>query len=283
MRVRKARLVTSFVLGALACSAAQAQSSPPATQFTIGAKVWHAAWLSYVPAVYSGITPNGTPTISDSINIVEGKERTSVMPQLAIRHGKFFASVNHGVFKSDFHVAGSPLLTPTGQTLITSRTDHFKRRESDLTLGYSVTPELGVAIGYKDATETRDTSLGIAPQRTPLVRTKASGLLLGAVGSFALVDKLRLYVQAGYGPARLKFKFADPALGSAKTDGSYIIGEVGVSYPLFASASGFGGASASIGYRTQTVKTDGYSNAAQNTRDLRDVRDGVVLSLNFTL
>lgn len=145
-----------------------------------------------------------------------------------------------------------------------------------------MTPEIGLAIGYKDATETRDTSLGIASGSTPLIRTKARGLILGAVGSFAVHDKLRLYIQAGYGPARLKLRFADPAMAATKTDGSYVIGEIGLSYPVFTNANG-AGLNAAFGYRTQTVKTDGYADAAQQSRDLRDVREGVVLALNFVM
>lgn len=282
MRVNNAAIAMPLILGMLACSAAQAQTTSPTPRFTIGAKAWHAEWLSYMPAVFSGISPDGSPAIGDSANAVEGTQRTSILPQLGVSYGKFFASVNHGQFKSDFHVNNSPVLTPTGQNLITSRTDHFKRRESDLTVGYAVTPEIGLAIGYKDATETRDSSLGIASGSTPLIRTKARGLILGAVGSFAVHDKLRLYIQAGYGPARLKLRFADPAMTATKTDGSYVIGEIGLSYPVFTNANG-AGLNAAFGYRTQTVKTDGYADAAQQSRDLRDVREGVVLALNFVM
>lgn len=282
MKIKNAVIALPVFLGLLGCSAAQAQTASPTARFTIGAKAWHAEWLSYMPSVYSGINPDGSPALADSVNAVEGTSRTSILPQLGVSYGKFFASVNHGEFKSDFRVNASSVLTPAGQNLITSRTDHFKRRESDITIGYAVTPEIGLAIGYKDATETRETSLGIAPGRVPFVETKAKGVILGAVGSFAVHDKLRLYVQAGYGPARLKLRFADPAMASSKTDGSYVIGEIGLSYPIFSNANG-AGLNAALGYRTQTVKTDGYADTAQQSRDLRDVREGLVLALNFVL
>ena len=283
MRVRKARLVIPFVLSAFACSSAHAQTPPSTTKFTIGAKLWHAAWLSYVPAAYSGIGANGAPAVGDSINAVEADAQTDVLPALSLSHGSFFASASHGRFTGDFNVLTSPLITPTGQTLITSRTDHFKRRESDLTLGYRVTPEVGIVVGYKDATETRDTTLGVAPQRRPVLTTKVKGLLVGAVGNVAVHDKLRLYVQAGYGPARFRLRFADPALGTSRDNGRYLIGELGLSYPVLGNVMGLEGATATIGYRTQTVKTESDSGTLQTTRDLRDVRDGIVLSLNLTL
>jgi len=283
MRVRKASLVIPFVLSTVACTLAQAQTSAPTVQFTIGAKVWHASWLSYIPAGYSGIGANGAPAFGDSVNAVEGDARTDVLPLLGVRYGKYFASASYGRFESDFNVLTSPVILPTGQTLITTRTDHFKRRESDFNIGYSLTPEFGIVIGYKDATEKRDTTLGIAPQRTPLLSTKVRGLLLGAVGNFAVYDKMRLYAQAGYGPARFKLNFNDPALGSAKANGRYIIGEIGLSYPVFASVNGLSGATAAIGYRTQTVKTDSDAGVFQESRKLRDVRDGLVLSFNLSL
>ena len=283
MRLRKARLVVPLVLGTLAWQAAQAQEAAPATQFTVGAKLWRAAWLSYLPAAYTGIGANGAPAVGDSVNAVEGTTRTSVLPSLGLRYGKFFASASYGRFTSDFQTNTSPVLTPSGQTVITSRLDHFKRRESDLNIGYFLTPEMGIALGYKDATETRDTSLGIAPQPSRLLTTKARGVLLGAVANFAVSDKLRFYGQAGYGPARIRLAFTDPTLGNPKANARYLIGEFGLSYPVFGGTNGHGAATAALGYRTQTVKTDSYSSAFQQGRDLRDVRDGMVLTLNVAL
>lgn len=283
MRLRKARLVFPFILSTFALSASHAQTSPPTAQFTIGAKVWHASWLSYVPAAYSGIGANGTFAIGDSVNAVEGSEHTDVLPLLGLRYGKFFASASYGRFTSNFDVLTSPVVLPTGQTLITSRTDHFKRRESDLNLGYAVTPEVSIVLGYKDATETRDTTLGIAPQRTPVLTTKVRGLLFGAAGNFAVYDKLRFYIQAGYGPSRFKLRFADAALGTAKANGRYLIGELGLSYPVWSNAAGTGGAVVAVGYRSQTVKTDSDAGIFQSSRKLRDVRDGAIVSLNLSL
>jgi len=283
MRARNARLVFPLVLSTFVLSTSHAQTSPPTAKFTIGAKVWHAAWLSYVPASYSGIGANGTPAVGDVADAVEGSEHTDVMPLLGFSYGKFFASASYGRFTGDFNVRSSPVLTPGGQTLITSRTDHFKRRESDLNLGYSVVPGVGIVLGYKDATETRDTSLGIQPGRTPVLTTKVRGLLLGATGNFVVVDKLSFYAQAGYGPARFRLRFADPALGTVKANGSYIIGELGLSYPIWSNAARGSGAVAAVGYRTQTVKTDSDAGIFQSARRLRDVRDGAIMSLNLTL
>jgi hypothetical protein len=57
----------------------------------------------------------------------------------------------------------------------------------------------------------------------------------------------------------------------------------GVSYPIFTQAGGSMGANASLGYRTQTIKTDSDGGFFQESRDLRDVRDGGPVFLNFTM
>jgi hypothetical protein len=281
MKAKMATLVISTLLGTTACPVALAQDSLPATRFTVGAKVWHASWLSYLPSFYSGVNASGQPVIGDTVDAVEGRKKTNLMPTLAVSRFPYSVSASHGRFSSDFSALTSPIVLPTGQTLIGPRTDHLKRRETDINLGYAVTPEVALSVGYKDATETRDVSFGATPQRTPLLRTRVRGLLLGMSASFPVKDKLRFYAQAAYGPARLKADFYDRG-ASLKTDGRYLIGELGLSYGLYSKPDG-SAAAASIGYRTQTVKTDSFDNVFQDGRKLRDVRDGLVLSLNVAL
>ena len=42
-------------------------------------------------------------------------------------------------------------------------------------------------------------------------------------------------------------------------------------------------ATTTLGYRTQTIKTNSAGGIFQESHDLRDVRDGVILSLNVTM
>lgn len=282
MKIKKSVFITSLTCAWFTCAASHAQEAAP-TQVSVGLKVWNAAWSSYLPATYAGVDATGRPAQGETFDQVEGKRKTNFLPSLVVRRGAYFVSASYGRFTSDFSVPGTALPAPGGGTLITSRTDHFKRRESDLTAGYFVTPELAVTLGYKDATETRDIRLGIAPQSTPLLRNKASGLLLGAVGSFAVQGDLRLYTTAGYGPARFKIRFADPALANFDANGRYLIGEAGLSYPLFKGERWLQNVTALLGYRTQTVKSDSRGAVSNNTRTVRDVRDGLVFSVTATL
>lgn len=272
---------TALAAGLLLPAAGHAQETPPVPHFSVGAKVWNASWLSYMPATYTGANAAGQPALADVIDSVEGSRRTSVLPLLAVRYGKFIASASYGRFKSDFSLLSSPVATPAG-TVISTRSDHFARRESDVTLGYFVLPQVALTLGYKHAREVRDTSLGIAPQRRPFLNNEADGVLLGAVASFPIEGALSFYAQGAYGPARIKTRSADDSIAPIDAHGRYLIGEVGLSYPILLDRAGLRAVSAAIGYRTQTVKTASIGTIYAEDRDLRDVRDGLVLSLNLT-
>ena len=280
MRVISA-FVAPLVSGIFICTTSQAQETD-STHFTLGVKLWSASWQSYTPATYSGVSASGAPALGESVNLVEGSRRTNVLPTLNISREKYFLSASYGRFASDFPVSTNPLVTQGG-TLITSRSDHFVRREGDVGIGYLVTPQVGLSITYKDAIEDRSTTLSITPQSSPLLKTEARALLLGASGNFPIQDKLRLYTQLAFGPARLKLRFADPTIPSYDTHGQYLIGEVGLIYPFAMGYGGIHSASIAVGYRSQTFKTASHGLIFHETRDLRDVREGLVVSLSVTI
>jgi len=282
MHRTKTLSATSLALGLLLSATSHAQEAAPAPVFTIGAKVWNASWLSYLPAAYAGFGANGQPALGDVVNATEGSRSTSVLPLVGVRYGKFIASGSYGRFTSDFNLLNSPVATPSG-TLLTSRSDHFVRKESDLTLGYFVLPQVALTLGYKHAKERRDSRTGLSPQRAPLSDTRANGVLLGAVASFPIQGALNFYAQGGYGPARLKTRSLDNSFAQIDAHGRYLIGEFGLNYPFLIDKAGLRAASAAIGYRSQTVKTRSSGIIYREDRDLRDVRDGLVLSLNLIL
>ena len=124
------------------------------------------------------------------------------------------------------------------------------RDEFDVTLGYAVAPSLVLSVGYKRATQSK-LSAQISPSDA-----KVSGVLLGASASAPLVGKLFLYGNAAYGLAREKTAFSDAA-GNDSYSGSYRIGEVGVSFPLYESAesAGIRNVLVTFGYRAQNFTT----------------------------
>jgi len=282
MQFAKLASAIPCALGLLTVPACNAQEEPPVKQFIIGAKAWNAAWSSYLPAYYTVVGTNAQPPLADVVNAVEGTRTTSIMPQLSARYDKYLVSVSYGRYTSDFSVLNSPLPTPNG-TVATTRTDHFLRHESDVAFGYYILPQIALSISYKYAIESRDTRSGTETQATPFVENKARALLLGVVGAFPVQGGLSAYVQAAYGPARIKTRSFPPPAVQIDANGRYLIGEIGLSYPFWRDRNGGSSANVSIGYRTQTVKTYSYGTLYHERRDLRDVREGLVLTLNFVL
>ena len=107
-----------------------------------------------------------------------------------------------------------------------------------------------LSVGYKQATQSK-LSAQISPSDA-----KVKGVLLGASASAPLVGKLFLYGNAAYGFAREKTAFLD-ASGNDSFSGSYRIGEVGVTYPLYDNAQGSGlkNVVVTFGYRAQNFTT----------------------------
>jgi hypothetical protein len=274
-----AALVTSLAL----VPGAQAQQATDAVQVSVGVKVWNSSWLSYLVGLSGGVDPSGKPGLADVIDQVEGKRETSALPLLAVRYGKYFVSGSVGHYASDFYVAHSSVIGPGGVNVLTSRSDHFSRRESDVSLGYFVTPEVAVTLGYKYATEDRDTALGLGPQYSSRMRSVGHGPLVGALGSFPIQGALRFYGQLGYGPAKLKTEFPGTSEPRIDANSRYLLSEIGLAYALPVGGTWAKGANAALGYRSQTLTTHSYGPAYRDPRDVRDVKDGIVLSLTVTL
>jgi hypothetical protein len=268
------------------CGAQEAAWTRP--EFTIGIKAWDSGWQSYLPSTVAGVTPLGTPAASDVVNSVETSRHVEALPTLTLRYDRYFLSAGYARFSSDFSLQQSPLVsTSSPMTILTSRTDHLTRREIDVNAGYFVLPGLALTIGYKNAKEDRDTRLGIAPGTTAgLLNADVDVGLLGAVGSYEIQDGLSAYGQFGYGWGR-----ARTTLGAASavpgreisTNVRYIISELGLAYRLPWQSAWIKRSSVGLGYRSQTLKQNAPSAVGGESRDLRDVKDGFVLSLNLTI
>lgn len=268
-------------LAPTAASAADDESLRP--QISLGVKVWNSSWFSYLPGVYGGISPQGVPSVADSIDAVEGARKTTTLPIVGIRSGKFLLSASHARYASDFYSVHSSVLSPTGQNILTPRTDHLARTESDITAGYSATPNIALTIGYKHASEERDTNLaitGAASSRS--LDAKVNGLVFGATANFPISGNLGFYGLAGYGPARVETR-VPTSPDAIKSSGRYLISEIGLTYSLMVTDTFVKGMNVGLGYRSQTVKTSGVGPGFLDARDYRDVKDGVTLSLTVAL
>jgi hypothetical protein len=285
MNITKRYLALIVISGALAQSPAAFAADPEESrpQVSIGMKVWNSSWSTFLPGVYTGITPAGAPALADSIDAVEGDRKTSVFPVLGVRKGNTLLSASYAKYATDLRTLHSSVVAPNGMNVITSRSDHLSRKESDLTAGYFVTPNIALTAGFKYATEIRDTTLGLTGVSTPFLDNTVKGLLFGALANFSVQGNLRFYSQLGYGFAKVRTEFADPTLAPLDSNGRYLISEIGLNYALAVTDVFIKGANAGLGYRSQIVKTHGSGPAYRDRRDFRDTKDGIVFSLNVAI
>lgn len=264
-----------------------AQEDPNARlEFTLGLKAWNTSWQSYLPAVIVGTTPRGLPATSELINSVEGSTEVAALPTMTLRYARYFLSAGYGRYSSDFELSQSPVAINNGVNIFSSRRDHLKRREVDLNFGYFVLPGFALTVGYKGARENRVTSTGAAPGiAVGLLDGKFDAILLGALGSYEISPGFSGYGQFGYGIGRGKVTYGagTPAPGTHfKNDPRYLLTEVGVAYQLPITSRWIQRTSVALGYRSQTVKQKVPSLVGGEEREVRDVKDGIVLSLNAT-
>lgn len=283
MKITKINVLLILALGSIS-SAAIAADDADKPLISIGMKVWNASWFSDIPGFYSAVTPAGVPTHADAIDAIEGDRKTTTLPALSVRFRKFSISAGYAQYSTDLHAPHSSVIGPNGINVQTSRTDHLSRKESDLTAAYPLTDNISVTAGYKYATEARAMSLGITGGgSTPFFDSTVRGLVLGGLANFAIKDNLQFYGLIGYGPAKVKTSFADPSIGTFDNNGRYLIGEIGLAYALTTSDRFVKGANIGLGYRSQTLKTDGVGPAFGDKRQYRDVRDGIILSLTIAI
>jgi hypothetical protein len=263
-------------------TAALADDNPdPGLQFSLGLKAWNASWSTNLATLYSAVTPAGTPVVTESLDEVEGSRKTSVTPSFAVRKGDFLVSASFARFSSDFFAADTSVIAPNGMNVQTWRSDHIKRKESDITAGYFVMPNIVVSVAYKHATEDRSSTLGLGGGPMPLLDNRARGLLLGAAANFSIKDRLSLSNQIAYGPARIRTRLADKSAPDDTYNSRYLIYEIGLNYALPTTVGR--AAILGVGYRSQLVRTEGDGPALLHGRRYRDAREGFLLSMTLAI
>ncbi len=270
-----------LLAGGAQCSAALAADEDDKAHFYLGLKVWNASWLSYNPGAYVGVTPGGTPGLIESVDAVEGTRKTDTIPVLSMSKGKFAVSATFASYASEFNTPYSAVVTPGGANVITSRTDYLSRKETDVTVAYSVLPNIALSVGVKRAKELRDTETALGGPRQRLISATANVLIFGTSARFPIKGNLSAYGLLGYGPMRLKTVITDQVDGTM--NGRYLGSELGLSYALGIVDPYVKGASVGLGYRSQTISTAGVGPGYLERRDYRDVKDGIVFSLTVAI
>lgn len=253
------------------------------TEVAISLKAWDASWLSYIPTTAVGVNSLGAPRPVNIYDQAEADRSWDLLPSISIRYKDFFGSASYGRFSNDFRTDNAIIATSAGTNVITTRTDHLRRTETDLSGGYFITPNVALTVTYKYGTEDRDVTTGLAPGSERLSETRANALLFGALAAFPVAQKFGVYGQFAYGPSRARYtsKSAQNTVTLGQTidlNGKYLITEVGVTYQLPAEDLKLRQSTIGLGYRSQTITT--FGRPISGNRDLRDTRDGLVLSIN---
>lgn len=125
------------------------------------------------------------------------------------------------------------------------------REEIDLNLGYQVTPNFAVSLGYRRGTQSKTTDI-VADSETTV-----EGLLVGASFSVPISGPFSAYGSVAYGLAHLETEVR-MANGDDTLDGDYRVGEIGISYSLshLLGNSVLKGAALTVGYRTWVITED---------------------------
>lgn len=211
------------------------ESSKPI--FFIGQKFWAATWdmpLIDAEVVFPGpsLKTNNHPSMS--------KMEIIPVTTLGIQYKNVSLSTN--------------LFSKTNFTSIDDQSSTINRSEWDVSLSYSVLPNLITSIAYKSGTVDRLVTNNAQALFGTSLGYKVDGWLIGLSGSAPLQGPLSLYGSMAYGIARSKID------GDTLFDGNYKIGEIGLSYRLIEASSNvrfFKSLTAQLGYRAQIITLQG--------------------------
>jgi hypothetical protein len=247
---KKAGLALVVAAGLLPGAALAQMPDFSDVRVTIGAKAWNNSWSTWFPEL---AVQTFVPIVGDrfrvdaaSVNIYnrESVDRETVfIPQLSIRTGNFV--VSGSAFGQKTYTFGLNTSTESF-TSPTLREVSFERKEYDVNLGYFIAPNVALAVGYKDWRNESSVSD---------YQFQGKGPTLGISVSTPMAAGLNFYGNFAYGFPKVKTNFSIPTLVTSAQEkrGTYILGEVGVAYPLNGLTDTLSGFVLTGGYRYQRL------------------------------
>jgi hypothetical protein len=179
------------------------------------------------------------------------------MPTVGVRYENYVASMTYSV--------------PTTYSTSSGYGKPVERSEFDANLGYLITPNLLMSLGYKHASVDRLLASDVQNSRQSI-----QAIVFGISGNAAVAENISLYSNLAYGLARQKSAFKDVS-GDDTISASYVIGEFGVNVRLLDGSAGSAlkQVTGSIGYRVQTYSN---KNVPLGTYTLADQTKPVAIS-----
>lgn len=261
------------LLAAAGPSVAEEQSTPLGKDVTlaIGMKFWFNTWQSAQGSLGAQQGTNVQTYVSDA-NI-------AVIPSISLKIKDFFISTSYlGAPEYTFPEYSDTLILTSGPTTTAYTLNHkttAKRTESDANIGWYVTPNLALTLGYKVVTlEITDKRSGTGLlSRTVIDKPTYAGPIIGFIGSVPLGEGLGLFGSLALGKMDMKYEG-----GTTTYDADYVATELGIGYrekslPL----------SYSVGYRFQSIeqKLPSYQIGGPGTPISPDVTKGFTFGINL--
>jgi hypothetical protein len=252
----------NLMLAVLSCLALVAAAAPARadethmlgenTSLTLGYKLWLTTWETAIGG------PSGTNHVTA---LTKGTDATSV-PNLSLKYKNWLISGSYLV-TGDFHFPSYQDVRANG-TLGPNVAFTASRTETDLNVGYYVTPNLVATVGYKNV-EQKYTEYDNGVLAGPASKTHYNGVTAGLGGSAGIGHGWSMYGNAAGGLMSATYS---PSSGNAQT-ALYEASEVGFAWHH----QGFG---ASLGYKFQYLTTHTPGNVSA------DVTRGYMLGMNYT-
>ncbi len=275
--MRKTWLFSLILLLALSVAAgpalAEEQSTPVGKDVTlaIGLKFWFHTWQS----------ANGSYGSQQGSNVQAYMSAPNVafIPSISLKIKDFFISTSYlGASDYTFPTYTDTIVLSSGGTTTAYTLKHnttATRTESDTNIGWYVSRNLALTLGYKIVTQEitdKQSGTGLKSQ-TVISKPTYAGPTIGFIGSVPIGEGFGLYGNLALGKLDMEYEG-----GSTTYKADYVSTEIGIGYKQKSMPLSF-----TIGYRFQSIeqKMPAYQIGGPGTPISPDVTKGLTLGLNL--
>ena len=254
-------------------SQAEEQSTPVGKDVTlaIGMKFWFNTWQSAQGSFGPQQGTNVQTYVSDS--------NVAFIPSISLKIKDFFISTSYlGAPEYTFPEYSDTILITTAGTTTAYTLQHkttATRTESDTNIGWYVTPNLALTLGYKIVTlEITDKRSGTGLQsRTVIDKPTYAGPTIGFIGSVPVGEGFGLFGNLALGKMDMEYEG-----GTTTYDADYVSTEIGIGYKAKSLPLSF-----TVGYRFQSIEQElpSYQIGGSGTPVSPDVTKGFTFGINL--